>query len=114
MSACVFPTCSETGLLLSVTEVTVGVVLQPPLFFPLLGGDAGLGDAPCTHRLHAPVLPFNHVSDATLGHGCGLGHSLLHGAGHTWWWKRHGGEEGGREDEVREEKGWEERGRSKR
>lgn len=81
---CVLPTCCETSLLLPVAEVTVGIILQPPLLFSLLGRDAGRGDAARSHRLHAPVLPFDHVGDTTLGHGCGLGHSFLHGAAHPW------------------------------
>lgn len=81
-----FPTCCETSLLLAVAKVTVGVVLQPSLLFPLLGGDAGLGYAARAHCLHAPVLPLDHVRDAPLRHGRRLGHPLLHGASHTCSW----------------------------
>lgn len=79
---CVCQTCSEARLLLAVAEVAVGIVLQPTLLLSLLGGDPGLGDPPCAHRLHAPVLPLDHVGNTTLGHGCGLGHPLLHSPGH--------------------------------
>lgn len=88
-----FPTCSKTRLLLAVAQVAVGVVFQPPLFFKLLGADARLRDTPWANRLHAPVLPLDHVGDAPLGHGRGFGYSFLHGAGHSWARRKRGREE---------------------
>lgn len=110
-SVCTFPTCSKTRLLLAVAEVAVGVVFQPPLFFTLLGADAGLRDTPWANRLHAPVLPLDHVGDAPLGHGRGFGYSFLHGAGHSW--ARRKQREGGRQEKNnRKKKEGERKGRN--
>lgn len=80
-------TCSEASLLLAVAKITVSVVLHPPLFFPLQVGVPQAPHRPC--RWFTPALPFDHVGDATLGHSSGLGHLVLHGAGHTY--NRYGG-----------------------
>lgn len=80
-------TCSEAGLLLAVAKIAVSVVLHPPLFFPLQVGVPQAPHRPC--RWFTPALPFDHVGDATLGHSSGLGHLVLHGAGHTY--NRYGG-----------------------
>lgn len=42
---------------------------------------SGAPHGPC--RWFAPALPLYHVGDATLRHGGGLGHLVLHGASHT-------------------------------
>lgn len=77
-------TCGEASLLLPVAEVAVGVALQPSLHLLLCRGLAWDGDAPRAHHRHVPVLPLDHVCHPALGHGCRLGHLVLHGAIHTW------------------------------
>ena len=62
-------TCKETGLLLAVAEVGVGVCVPADGLMAML-------------RLNGwclpPALPLNHVGHPALPHGCGLCHVILH------------------------------------